>query len=155
MERIEHRQSPGAGLRAYQLQQVLDIIDARLAEPIQVAELAAAAHLSPFHFSRMFKKSTGHAPHAYITTRRMELARRLLASNDFSLAEIATRVGYQTQAHFTDVFRKHVGATPGAYRRNGRERLRSSALHAVAQVSNVAPTAPSSPSPETLQPANP
>ena len=113
---MDHNERAG-GLRAYQLQQVLEIVGARIAEPIQVAELAAAARLSPFHFSRMFKRATGYAPHAYLTRQRMGLARKLLAEGEVSLAEIARRVGYQTQAHFTDVFRKQVGITPGAFRR--------------------------------------
>ena len=117
---------PG-GLRPYQLQQVLDAIEARIAEPIQVAELAQVAHLSPFHFSRMFKKSTGLAPHAYITSRRMERARELLAGSEVPLGEVATRVGYQTQAHFTDVFRKQCGKTPGCYRREAGQPQRARA----------------------------
>ena len=117
---MDGKRTGAGGLRAYQLQQVIDAIESRVAEPIQVAELARIAQLSPFHFSRMFKKSTGHAPHAYITARRMALARALLASGEAPLAEVASRVGYQTQAHFTDVFRKQVGATPGSYRREQR-----------------------------------
>ena len=117
---MDGKRTGAGGLRAYQLQQVIDAIESRVAEPIQVAELARIAQLSPFHFSRMFKKSTGHAPHAYITARRMALARALLASGEAPLAEVASRVGYQTQAHFTDVFRKQVGATPGSYRREHR-----------------------------------
>src|SRR5687768_12458748 len=133
---MEHneRLAGNAGLRAYQLQQVLEMVDARIAEPIQVAELAAAAHLSPFHFSRMFKKSTGHAPHAYLTVRRMALARRLLAEDELALADIARRVGYQTQAHFTDVFRKQVGITPGTYRRESRTQPRAGAAPIRAEI---------------------
>jgi transcriptional regulator GlxA family with amidase domain len=104
------------GLAPERLQRVLAIIDERLAEPVQVAQLAAAVDLSPFHFARMFKQATGKPPHAYITERRMERARDLLRASDLRLCEVATRVGYQTQAHFTGVFHRQVGVTPRVYR---------------------------------------
>ena len=105
-----------SGLAAHRLQRVLAIIDERLAEPIQVRELADAVHISPYHFARMFKQSTGHPPHLYITWQRMDRAKQLLAQSALPLSEVATRVGYQTQAHFTGVFHTRVGMTPRAYR---------------------------------------
>jgi len=80
--------------------------------------------MSPFHFARMFKLATGLAPHAYITRQRMGRARDLLATTDLPLLEVAARVGYQTQAHFTGVFHRYVGTTPRVYRlqhRNGAQ----------------------------------
>ena len=105
-----------AGLAAHRLQRVLACIETRLPERIQVRELADEIHMSPFHFARMFKLATGHAPHAYITRQRMERARELLAGTDLPLLEVAGRVGYQTQAHFTGVFHRYVGTTPRVYR---------------------------------------
>ena len=107
---------PRSGLAPHRLQRVLACIEARLAEPIQVRELADEIHMSPFHFARMFKLSTGHAPHAYITRQRMDRARALLATTQLPLLEVAARVGYQTQAHFTGVFHRYVGTTPRVYR---------------------------------------
>ncbi len=104
------------GLAAHRLQRVLALIDERLSEPIQVRELAAAVNLSPYHFARMFRQSTGQPPHVYITSLRMDRAKLLLAQSALPLAQVATRVGYQTQAHFTGVFHARVGATPRAYR---------------------------------------
>ena len=106
----------GAGLAPHRLQRVIACIEARLAEHVQVRELADEIHMSPFHFARMFKLATGHAPHAYITRRRMERAKELLASTQLPLLEVAARVGYQTQAHFTGVFHRYVGTTPRVYR---------------------------------------
>ena len=106
----------GPGLAPHRLQRVVSCIEARLAERIQVRELADEIHMSPFHFARMFKLATGHAPHAYITRERMERAKRLLAESELPLAEVASHVGYQTQAHFTGVFHRHVGTTPRVYR---------------------------------------
>ena len=112
----------GGGLAPHRLQRVLSCIEARLAERVQVRELADEIHMSPFHFARMFKLATGLAPHAYITRQRMGRARELLATTELPLLEVAARVGYQTQAHFTGVFHRYVGTTPRVYRlqhRNG------------------------------------
>jgi transcriptional regulator GlxA family with amidase domain len=105
-----------AGLAPHRLQRVLALIAERLADPIPVHELAAAVRMSPYHFARMFKQSTGHPPHHYITWQRMDRAKELLARSTLPLAEVATRVGYRTQAHFTGVFHARVGVTPRAYR---------------------------------------
>ncbi len=104
------------GLAPHKLNRVLALIDERLGEALQVRDLAEAVHMSPFHFARMFKHTTGQAPHLFITWQRMDRARKLLAESALPLAEVATRVGYQTQAHFTGVFHAHVGTTPRAYR---------------------------------------
>ena len=98
------------------LQRVLCSIEERVPESIRVGELAAEVHMSPFHFARMFKKAMGYPPHSYITQVRMERAKYLLASSKLSLRQIATSVGYQTQAHFSGVFHKRVGVTPRTYR---------------------------------------
>lgn len=103
-------------LSAERLAKVEQLVQERLAEPIHVEDMAAVAGLSPFHFSRMFHASTGKAPHAYVTAKRMEAACELLATSDLPLAKVATRVGYRTQAHFTGVFHRHVGVTPRTYR---------------------------------------
>ena len=110
-----------AGLAPHRLRRVLGCIETRLAEPIQVAELAREVHMSPFHFTRMFKLATGYAPHQYLTLRRMERARELLATSDLPIAAIAAAVGYQTQAHFTGVFARHAGTTPKVYRVSHRQ----------------------------------
>ena len=111
------QQNPAAGkLSAERLSKVEQLVQERLAEPIHVEDMAAVAGLSPFHFSRMFHASTGKAPHAYVTSKRMDAACHLLATTDLPLAKVATRVGYRTQAHFTGVFHRHVGVTPRTYR---------------------------------------
>jgi AraC family transcriptional regulator len=107
---------PWAGLAPHRLKRVLSCIDLRLAEPIQVCELADEVHMSPFHFTRMFKLATGHSPHKYITLQRVERAKDLLATSDMPIAAVAAAVGYQTQAHFTGVFARHAGTTPKVYR---------------------------------------
>ena len=105
-----------AGLAPHRLKRVLSCIELRLAEPIQVCELAEEVHMSPFHFTRMFKLATGHSPHKFITLKRVERAKELLSASDMPIAAIAAAVGYQTQAHFTGVFSRHAGTTPKVFR---------------------------------------
>ena len=107
---------PGNGLSPYHLQRVCALITERMGGPLHVEDLAEAICMSPFHFARMFKKSTGEAPHEFLTRVRMEEAKRLLAETSEPLAAIAARVGYRTQAHFTGVFNERTGATPRAFR---------------------------------------
>ncbi len=110
------------GLPAHKLSKVLDFIDASLARSIGVRDLAATVHMSPFHFARMFRQTTGRPPHAYITSKRIEQAKHLLANSDLRIVEVAVSVGYQTQAHFTGVFHRFVGVTPRVYRLNAQAR---------------------------------
>ena len=109
------------GLLPHKLQKVLSYIEEKLAEPVGVRELASQVHMSPFHFARRFKQAVGTPPHAYITQVRIERAKRLLATTNLPLIEVATRVGYRTQAHFTGVFHRYVGTTPRAYRVGSRK----------------------------------
>ena len=83
---------------------------------VSLDELAQAAGLSRFHFSRMFKASLGVTPSVYVERARMERAKALILSG-FALAEIAQEVGFADQSHFTRRFRIHVGCTPGSYAR--------------------------------------
>jgi len=108
----------GAGtLSGTRLSRVLDYIETRLGESeLTLAELAGIASLSPFHFSRAFRTATGRSPHRFVTERRIERAKSLIAGRDSSLAEIAYEVGFSNQAHFSTVFRRLTGSTPKAYR---------------------------------------
>jgi AraC family transcriptional regulator len=106
----------GAGLLSRKVERVRAFIEAHLAEPVRVGQLADTVHMSPFHFARMFKRATGESPHASLTRRRMERAKVLLSQSAMPLVEVAAAVGFQTQGHFTEVFRRHVGSTPRRYR---------------------------------------
>ena len=107
------------GLPQDKLENVLVYIDESLGESLKVRELAERVGLSQFHFARMFRRSVGRPPHGYLTDLRMERAKRLLRETDLPLAQVAILVGYQTQAHFTGVFHREVGVTPGSYRMAG------------------------------------
>jgi transcriptional regulator GlxA family with amidase domain len=91
-----------------------DLADARFAEPLDVAELARAAGLSPAHFSREFRRAFGESPHGYLLTRRLEAA--LLRSTDRSVADICFSVGLQSVGSFTTSFTRTYGRSPTAYR---------------------------------------
>lgn len=98
------------------LKRVFDFIEARLMSDISLDELAAEACFSAFHFSRLFREATGMSPHRYVMNRRVEAARKMLASDGASLVQIALGAGFGSQANFTRVFRKMTGTTPGQYR---------------------------------------
>jgi AraC family transcriptional regulator len=82
-----------------------------------LAQMAAVANLSPYHFARQFKASTGLAPHQYLISRRIERAQHLLRTHgEFGLAEVALRVGFADQSKFSFHFKRIVGATPRQFR---------------------------------------
>jgi len=103
-------------LNALKLNQITDFIENQLAEDLTIADLAAVVHMSPFHFARAFKTATGQPPHRYITHRRMNRAKMLLAVTRLPVAEVAYRVGFSNQSHFTAQFRRATGTTPKGYR---------------------------------------
>jgi AraC family transcriptional regulator len=99
------------------LMRVLAYIDANIGEPITLANLAATAGLSRMYFARQFRAATGIRPHEYVLRKRIERAQQLLTATSDALVDIALNVGFQTQAHFTTVFKKIVGNTPRQWRR--------------------------------------
>ena len=107
---------PPARLPQHKLERLRAFIEEKVAQRLRVEDLAAVVHMSPFHFTRLFKQATGLAPHAYLTAYRIERAKRLLADSPLALVEVGARVGFQTQGHFTEVFRRHAGTTPRRYR---------------------------------------
>ncbi|MBA1275418.1 helix-turn-helix domain-containing protein [Stutzerimonas azotifigens] len=109
-------------LQAYKLRRVIDMMNARLAEDFSLAQLAEAAQLSEYHFSRLFKRATGVSPSQYFIRLRMARARQLLLDTDQSVIDIGMEVGYSSPSHFSQVFRREVGVTPSAYRSPGRAR---------------------------------
>jgi len=102
---------PGAALR-----RVLEHIDANVHRAPTLAELGGLVHMSAFHFSRLFKVSTGLPPHRFVVVRRIEHAKRLLAAGDIAIATVGRVVGFRTASHFTSAFRRVAGVTPSAYR---------------------------------------
>jgi len=93
-----------------------DLADASYAEPIRVADMAAAAGLSPAHFSRRFRLTFGESPHRYLLTRRLERAAALLRNTDRSVTDICFLVGLESLGSFTTSFGRMFGSSPTAYR---------------------------------------
>lgn len=109
---------PNGGLAGWQLRRTTEYLDARLAEPVSLAELAAIARLSPFHFTRAFRASTGHPPHRYHMHLRVERAKEMLQATDMAVTEIALSLGFDSSQTLARVFRKCVGCTPSEWRRD-------------------------------------
>jgi AraC family transcriptional regulator len=106
------------GLSKQQLRRVIEYIHGRLAEQIRLREMAASISLSPFHFARLFKQSTGFSPCDYVIRCRIERARQLLMRLDASTSEIAIEVGFCDQSHLTRHFRRILGLTPAKFMRS-------------------------------------
>jgi AraC family transcriptional regulator len=105
------------GLVDRRIRRSVELIHAQLDQDLSLKSLAAASHLSPFHFSRLFKKLTGVTPHNYLAAIRATRAQSLLAGTDMSVTEIGARVGYLSASHFTKAFRLSTGTTPREFRK--------------------------------------
>jgi AraC family transcriptional regulator len=99
------------------LRRVLDYVEAHLSDDIAVADLANIACFSIFHFTRMFSSTIGVPPHRYVSQRRLEWAKSLIAAGSTSIAEAAFMCRFSSQSSFTRAFRRATGMTPAEYRR--------------------------------------
>lgn len=108
------------GIVDRRLRRAIEFMHDNCGRELTLAEIAAAAYLSEFHFARLFKKITGATPHGFLAGLRIERARRLLAVSDLPIAEVGAQVGYGSQSHFTKVFREATGMTPNAFRQAAR-----------------------------------
>jgi len=104
------------GLPIAQLRKVEDYVSGHLSEEIPVDKLAELVELSPFHFSRVFKESTGMSPFQFVVRERITRAQQLIRETSRSLIEVALEVGYTSPSHFTKVFRRVTGVTPTEFR---------------------------------------
>jgi len=107
------------GLPGCRLRRVTQYIQDNLHQELRLAHLSALVHMSPYHFARLFKRSTGASPHRFLVRRRIEQAAALLAAQPLPIGEIARSVGFRTPSHFTTTFRRVTGITPTAYRTGG------------------------------------
>jgi AraC family transcriptional regulator len=99
------------------LHSVVEYVEEHLDAAPSLGQLAAVAHLSPYHFARQFKVATGLPPHQYVIARRVERAKQLLQTGTaLSLAEVAARAGFTDQSQFSHHFKRLVGVTPGQFR---------------------------------------
>src|SRR5262249_9034650 len=108
------------GLSREKLTRVLEYIHERLQSDLIVADMAQAIHMSPYHFSRLFKVSTGRSPSRYVIEARAKKARDLLASGKVSIAEAAQQAGFVDQSHLTRNFKQIFGTTPKTFHKLAR-----------------------------------
>jgi len=99
------------------LRRVLHYVEEHLDDDIAVADLANVASLSIFYFTRAFSAAVGMPPHRYVSQRRLEWAKKMIAAGSTSIAEMAFMCGFSSQSSFTRAFRRTTGLTPAMYRR--------------------------------------
>jgi AraC family transcriptional regulator len=104
-------------LQKWRLKRVTDHVDGHLSRRITLADMAAVAGLTRMHFAAQFRAATGMRPHDFLLQRRIDRARGLLRDPKLALVDVALSVGFQTQAHFTTVFKRFAGDTPNRWRR--------------------------------------
>jgi AraC family transcriptional regulator len=104
-------------LPGYKLQRITEWMAEHIVEDFSLAQLAALAGLSKYHFHRLFKRAIGVSPSRYHTNLRMELARRLLRETKKPVVNVAFEVGYANPSHFARLFRQETGLCPRDYRR--------------------------------------
>jgi AraC-like DNA-binding protein len=100
----------------YPVRRVFEYLRDHFAQHLDLDDLASVAGLSKYHLERVFKEATGLSPHTYMLLLRVERAKELLAISDEPIAAIASSLNFSHQSHFTNVFKKFTGVTPGAYR---------------------------------------
>ncbi|MCS2154104.1 AraC family transcriptional regulator [Scandinavium goeteborgense] len=108
------------GLAPFVLRNVLAYMEANLAQPLTLADLAQEAALSEYHFARMFTLSMKMAPHQYVMQRRMALAQELVRHTTLPLTDIALACGFSSASHFSNRFKSALGMTPSQLRAAGK-----------------------------------
>jgi AraC-like DNA-binding protein len=114
-ERVPERES---------IRRAVELAEARAGHPLSARDLARAAGMSPFHFSREFKRETGRTPQAYLRHVRLDRAKRLLAADDRPVTEVALDCGFCSASHLATAFARAFKMPPSRYRamlRRGRE----------------------------------
>jgi AraC family transcriptional regulator len=109
-------QTHRGGLGSARLRRIKEFVHARIEDELTLCEMAQAVELSTAHFSRMFRKSTGEAPHQFLLRQRVERAKEMLRSADGRVMDVAVACGFKSQQHFAQAFRHVCGASPTEYR---------------------------------------
>ncbi|KAB8330091.1 helix-turn-helix transcriptional regulator [Scytonema tolypothrichoides VB-61278] len=104
--------SGNRSLTRAQLQQAIDYIHAHLNRDLSLAELASVVNISPTYFASLFKQAIGISPHQYVIRQRVERAKLMLSKTDLAIADIALQVGFCSQSHLTQHFKRFTGITP-------------------------------------------
>ena len=115
---VGHRsvQTHRGGLGSARLRRIKEFVDAKMEDEVTLCEMAQSVELSTSHFSRMFRKSTGEAPHQFVLRHRVERAKEMLRAAEARVLDVAVACGFKTQQHFARVFRQMCGVSPTEYR---------------------------------------
>ncbi|MDF5722910.1 MAG: AraC family transcriptional regulator [Rhizonema sp. PD37] len=95
-----------------QLQQAIDYIHTHLDQDLSLVQIAEVINISPTYFASLFKRATGNSPHQYVIQQRVERAKMLLSKTDLTISDIALQVGFSSQSHLTQQFKRFTGMTP-------------------------------------------
>jgi AraC family transcriptional regulator len=95
-----------------QLQQAIDYVDTHLDRDLSLVQIAKVINISPTYFASLFKRATGISPHQYVIKQRVERAKLLLSKTDLTIADIAQQVGFSSQSHLTQHFKRLTRMTP-------------------------------------------
>ena len=104
------------GLGPARLRTIKELVHSKMEDELTLIEMAQSVALSPAHFSRMFRKSTGETPHQFVLRNRIERAKEMLSAAEIRILDVAVACGFKTQQHFARVFRRICGASPAEYR---------------------------------------
>ena len=108
------------GLTRPKLRLAMDYFHENMGEDLRLAHVAETLGLSPFHFARTFRESTGRTPYQYLLDQRVEHAKMRLRNSAWSVQEIGAQVGFKSDVNFVRAFRQRVGVAPGAWRADVR-----------------------------------
>jgi AraC family transcriptional regulator len=104
--------SENRSLSHVQLQQAVNYIHTHLEQDLSLAQIAEVINISPTYFASLFKRATGTSPHQYVIQQRVERAKLMLSKTDLAIADIAFQVGFSSQSHLTQQFKRLTGITP-------------------------------------------
>ena len=111
------------GLHLSRLYSVIGFIQNNMTQKLTILDLSTVVHMSPYHFARLFKQSTGVSPHRFVLGQRIARASVLLRDARLSIGEVARLVGFRTPSHFTRAFRRMTGLAPNEYRSRWRDEM--------------------------------
>ncbi|MEO8301080.1 MAG: AraC family transcriptional regulator [Rhizomicrobium sp.] len=107
---------PAKPIDGRRMARVLAFVGEHLEQNFTVADLAEVACMSPAHFARTFKATTGRCPHEFVSRMRLVLAMKMLADRNLPISDIALSTGFSSQSNFSRAFRGATGMTPRDYR---------------------------------------
>jgi AraC-like DNA-binding protein len=116
-ELAEETAATRGGLPRLHARRVCAYIDSHITDRLLIADLCVLVNLSEAYFSRVFTRTFGKTPHAFVVWRRVELAAQYMLQTEVPLSDIALRCGFSDQPHLCKHFRQIMGRTPAAWRR--------------------------------------